>query len=76
MMNLLDLRMNKGVINLYRYREIAFAANERYLDALSVVENLAPAYRQVEKITETQLKSNCGHPLSSQGPFLTPAPPR
>ena len=30
--------MNKGVINLYRYREVSLAANERYLEALSVVE--------------------------------------
>ena len=26
--------MNKGVINLYRYREVSLAANERYLEAL------------------------------------------
>ena len=25
--------MNKGVINLYRYREVAPASNRRYLDA-------------------------------------------
>jgi hypothetical protein len=49
--------MNKGVINLYRYREVALAANERYLNALSVVENPAPAYRQVEKITEPVVKA-------------------
>jgi hypothetical protein len=49
--------MNKSVINLYRYREVALAANERYLEALSVVENPAPAYRQVEKITEPVVKA-------------------
>ena len=49
--------MNKGVINLYRYREVALAANERYLEALSVVENPAPAYRQVEKMTEPVVKA-------------------
>ena len=49
--------MNKSVINLYRYREVALAANERYLDALSVVENSAPAYRRVEKITEPVVKA-------------------
>ena len=31
--------MNKGVINLYRYREVALAANRRYLEALSVVDD-------------------------------------
>ncbi len=30
--------MNKGVVNLYRYRQVALAANARHLDALSVVE--------------------------------------
>ena len=49
--------MNKSVINLYRYREIALAANERYLEALSVIEDPAPAYRQVEKLTEPVVKA-------------------
>jgi hypothetical protein len=44
--------MNKGVSNLYRYREVALAANERYLEALSVVDDPAPAYRQVETLTK------------------------
>jgi len=34
--------MNKGVSNFYHYREVALAANERYLEALSVVDNPAP----------------------------------
>jgi hypothetical protein len=44
--------MNKGVCNLYHYRELALAANARYLEALAVVDNPALAYRQVEKLTE------------------------
>jgi hypothetical protein len=44
--------MNKGVCNLYRYREVSLAANQRYLDALSVVDDPAPAYHQVEELTE------------------------
>src|SRR5262245_14467725 len=44
--------MNKGVINLYRYREVALASNRRYLEALAVVDDPAPAYRQVEELTE------------------------
>ena len=55
--------MNKGVINLYRYREVALAANERYLEALSVVDDPAPAYRQVEELTEPVVVSgpeSCG----------------
>jgi hypothetical protein len=44
--------MNKGVINLYRYREVALASNRRYLDALAVVDDPAPAYRRVAELTE------------------------
>jgi hypothetical protein len=44
--------MNKAVVNLYRYREVALAANGRYLEALAVVHNPAPAYQQVETLTQ------------------------
>jgi hypothetical protein len=40
--------MNKGVGNFYRYRQVAAAANHRYLAALAAVADPAPAYRQVE----------------------------
>lgn len=53
--------MNKGVINLYRYREVSLAANERYLEALSVVDDPAPAYRQVEELTEPVVVSGRSH---------------
>ena len=53
--------MNKGVGNLYHYREVALAANARYLDALSVVDNPAPAYRQVEELTEPVVVSGRSH---------------
>jgi hypothetical protein len=53
--------MNKGVINLYRYREVALAANRRYLDALSVVDDPAPAYRRVEDLTEPMVVSGRSH---------------
>jgi hypothetical protein len=53
--------MNKGVINLYRYREVALAANRRYLDALAVVDDPAPAYRQVAELTEPVVVSGRSH---------------
>ena len=53
--------MNKGVCNFYHYREVALAANGRYLEALSVVDNPAPAYRQVEKLTKPVEKSGRSH---------------
>jgi hypothetical protein len=49
--------MNKGVCNFYRYREVALAANQRYLEALSVVDNPAPAYSQVQELTEPVVAS-------------------
>jgi hypothetical protein len=53
--------MNKGVCNLYRYHEVSLAANQRYLDALSVVEDPAPAYRQMEELTEPVALSGRSH---------------
>jgi hypothetical protein len=53
--------MNKGVLNLYHYRAVSLAANERYLEALSVVEDPAPAYRQVEELTEPVVVSGRSH---------------
>jgi hypothetical protein len=53
--------MNKGVINLYRYRDVSLAANRRYLDALAVVDDPAPAYRQVEELTEPVMVSGRSH---------------
>jgi hypothetical protein len=44
--------MNKGVSNFYRYHQLARAANDRYLAALAVVADPAPAYRQVERLSE------------------------
>jgi hypothetical protein len=53
--------MNKGVGNLYHYREVALAANVRYLDALSVVDNPAPASREVEELTAPVAVSGRSH---------------
>src|SRR6516225_1935169 len=53
--------MNKGVINLYRYREVSQAANQRYLEALSVVDDPAPAYRQVEELIKPVIVAGRSH---------------
>ena len=37
------------------------AANERYLEALSVVEDVAPAYRQVEELTKPVVVAGRNH---------------
>jgi hypothetical protein len=53
--------MNKGVINLYRYRAVSLAANRRYLDALAVVDDPTPAYQQVAELTEPVVVSGRSH---------------
>lgn len=44
--------MNKGIANLYQYRAAAHAANVRYLEALSVVQDPTPAYQQVTALVQ------------------------
>jgi len=44
--------MAKGVANLYRYVEVSRTANERYLDALAVVDDPTPAHRQIRAIAQ------------------------
>ncbi len=46
--------MNKGIANFYQYHAMALAANLRYLEALSVVDDPAPRYQQVESLIQSQ----------------------
>jgi hypothetical protein len=41
--------MNKGVTNLYRYAEVSRKANQRYLEALAVVDDLGVGQRELER---------------------------
>jgi hypothetical protein len=45
--------MNKGIANFHQYHAVSRAANVRYLEALSVVNDPAPAYSQVEQLVRT-----------------------
>lgn len=47
--------MNKGVSNLRSYQQQARAANDRYLNALSVVENPLTAYKHVAHLSESKV---------------------
>lgn len=62
--------MNKGVANLFRYREIALAANNRYLEALSVVDpapQLGKAFDDLSQPRRLKKKRVRGlNPLSKQ----------
>jgi len=42
--------MVKGVANLYRYAEVSLAANGRYLDALTVVDDPAKAQQHLQNL--------------------------
>jgi len=44
--------MNKDVGSLVHYQEQALACNRRYLDALAIVNDPAPAYQQLRQLTE------------------------
>jgi hypothetical protein len=44
--------MNKGVANFYHYRHVAQAANQRYLDALAVVELPCTTANQAQRLSE------------------------
>lgn len=46
--------MNKGVTNLASYQRVSRAANDRYLNALAVVQDPTPAYQQVAELTESK----------------------
>jgi len=42
--------MNKGVANFYAYRAVARAANERYLNALAVVDQPSATGKQLDRV--------------------------
>jgi len=44
--------MNKGVSNFYRYLEVARASNQRYLDALAVVDGPSVTARQLDQLSQ------------------------
>jgi hypothetical protein len=48
--------MNKGIANLYQYRQAAHAANVRYLEALCVVHDPTPAYRHVATLAKPKIE--------------------
>lgn len=44
--------LSKGVRHLWRYAQVARAANGRYLEALSAIENPAAAQKKLERVVE------------------------
>jgi hypothetical protein len=46
--------MPKGVANLVHYQRPALACNQRYLQALAVVDDPTPAYQELARLTESK----------------------
>jgi hypothetical protein len=46
--------MPKGIGNLHHYQSHALACNQRYLEALAVVDDPTPGYERLRKLTERQ----------------------
>jgi hypothetical protein len=44
--------MNKGVANFYRYHEVARAANDRYLNALAVVDRPQASVKVLDRVSK------------------------
>jgi hypothetical protein len=47
--------MTKSVASLVNYQEQALACNRRYLDALALVNDPAPAYQELRQLTEPKI---------------------
>ena len=45
--------MRKGVAYLFRYQQVSFQANSRYLEALAVVHDPTKAKRDLDRVTIT-----------------------
>ena len=60
--------MRKGVANLFRYREVALAANGRYLEALAVVDDPSTALKQLNAITQRK-RTRAGQSVKAFNPL-------
>ena len=47
--------MTKSVASLVHYQEQAMACNQRYLDALEVVDDPSPAFQDLRELTEPKV---------------------
>jgi hypothetical protein len=50
--------MRKGVAYLFRYQEVSRQANQRYLDALAVVDDPTPAIQQLDDVTTRKIAAS------------------
>ena len=60
--------MIKGVAYLFRYKEVSRKANDRYLEALAVVEDSTTAIRRLDGIT-TRKETKSGRGVRAFNPL-------
>ena len=60
--------MRKGVSYLFRYQQVSFQANSRYLEALAVVDDPTHAKRELDRMT-TRKKDTAGRGCSGFNPM-------
>jgi hypothetical protein len=60
--------MRKGVAYLFRYRDVSQQANQRYLEALAVVDDPTPALQQLDGVT-TRKKTVSGRGVRAFNPL-------
>ena len=60
--------MRKGVAYLFRYQQVSFQANSRYLEALAVVDDPTNAKRDLDRMT-TRKKDTAGRGCSGFNPM-------
>jgi hypothetical protein len=63
--------MRKGVGYLYRYQQVSFQANSRYLEALAAVDDPTKAKRDLDRVT-TRKKDTAGRGCSGFNPLARP----
>ena len=60
--------MRKGVAYLFRYLEVSRQANDRYLEALAIVDDPTPAIQQLDNIT-TRKETGSGRGVRAFNPL-------
>src|SRR5439155_1191266 len=63
--------MRKGVAYLFRYQQVSFQANSRYLEALAVVDDPTKAKHDLDRMT-TRKQDTAGRGCSGFNPLARP----
>ena len=64
--------MNKGVANFYHYHEVARAANDRYLNALAVVDRPQASVKILDRVQKPARPGQLHYPAPMKAPECVP----